>query len=172
MKAIIYSRPDGGVSICRPIEGARLALSVTQADGTVIRSETPRPVDTFARRWPVAGATAEWAETEEEFIERIRQKDVDKNATNVLVVDEAAIPADRAHRRAWRLNAGVIAVDDTVVQQLKNEDAVKAIDGIDRLQFEHLFRLENRTRLLEGKLAITRAQYRDALISEWKTLNQ
>lgn len=49
--------------------------------------------------------------------------------------------------------------------------AAIAIDAIDRLQFEHLFDLENRTRALELKVAITRAQYRDALITRWKTLN-
>lgn len=49
--------------------------------------------------------------------------------------------------------------------------AARAIDGLDRLQFEHLFDLENRTRVLEGKTQITRAQYRDALIARWKVLN-
>lgn len=50
--------------------------------------------------------------------------------------------------------------------------AVRAIDSLDRLQFEHLFNLENRTRVLELKTQITRAQYRDALINLWKSLNQ
>ena len=49
--------------------------------------------------------------------------------------------------------------------------AARAVDGIDRLQFEHLFDLENRTRVLELKAQITKAQYRDALIARWKTLN-
>ena len=50
--------------------------------------------------------------------------------------------------------------------------AMRAIDGMDRLQFEHLFNLENRTRVLELKTQITRAQYRDALINLWKSINQ
>lgn len=49
--------------------------------------------------------------------------------------------------------------------------AIRAIDAIDRLQFEHLFDLENRTRAMEGKEPITLVQYRDALISRWKALN-
>jgi hypothetical protein len=49
--------------------------------------------------------------------------------------------------------------------------AARAIDNIDRLQFEHLFDLENRTRVLELKAPITRAQYRQALINRWKELN-
>lgn len=50
--------------------------------------------------------------------------------------------------------------------------AIRAIDGLDRLQFEHLFNLENRTRVLELKTQITRLQYRDALINLWKSINQ
>lgn len=49
--------------------------------------------------------------------------------------------------------------------------AAFAVDGIDRLQFEHLFDLENRMRAQEGIAQITRAQYRTALINRWKQLN-
>jgi hypothetical protein len=49
--------------------------------------------------------------------------------------------------------------------------AARAIDSMDRLQFEHLFDLENRTRVLELKTPITRTQYRQALINRWKELN-
>jgi hypothetical protein len=49
--------------------------------------------------------------------------------------------------------------------------AERFIDGIDRLQFEHLFNLENRTRVLEARSQITKAQYRDMLIVKWKELN-
>lgn len=37
------------------------------------------------------------------------------------------------------------------------------LDATDRLQFEVLFNLENRVRVLEGRAAVTRAQYRTAL---------
>lgn len=49
--------------------------------------------------------------------------------------------------------------------------AARSIDAIDRLQFEHLFDLENRMRAREGLGAITRLQYRNALINRWKALN-
>lgn len=52
-----------------------------------------------------------------------------------------------------------------------DELAVRHVDAIDRLQFEHLFDLENRMRAQESLGAITRAQYRTALINRWKTLN-
>ena len=48
--------------------------------------------------------------------------------------------------------------------------AARAIASIERLQFEHLFDLENRTRVLEAKLPITVEQYRNALIARWKVL--
>jgi hypothetical protein len=54
---------------------------------------------------------------------------------------------------------------------LLNRKAAVAIEGMDRLQFEHLFNLENRVRVLEGKSQVTRAQYRQALIDLWKLLN-
>lgn len=108
--------------------------------------------------------------TEDEALSRAMLT-IPADAINPQVVDASVIPTDRSKRRAWKQNGATIEVDTAKVLQLKDEDAVKAIDGIDRLQFEHLFRLENRTRALEGKLAITKAQYRDALIAEWKTLN-
>src|SRR5262245_28450439 len=54
---------------------------------------------------------------------------------------------------------------------LLDHRATEFIDAQDRLQFEHLFDLENRVRALEGKLPITRAVYRQALIDRWKLLN-
>lgn len=53
----------------------------------------------------------------------------------------------------------------------QDKRAMRAIDGLDRLQFEHLFDLENRVCALEARPQITRAQYRNALIARWKTLN-
>jgi len=49
--------------------------------------------------------------------------------------------------------------------------AMRAIDGADRLQFELLLNLENRVRTLEARPTVTRAQYRDFLITQWETLN-
>lgn len=56
-------------------------------------------------------------------------------------------------------------------ENTQDKRAVRVIDGMDRLQFEHLFDFENRTRVLELKTTITKVQYRDALIARWKTLN-
>lgn len=52
-----------------------------------------------------------------------------------------------------------------------DERATVHVDSIDRLEFEVAFDMENRIRAIEAKPALTRAQYRTALISRWKTLN-
>lgn len=44
-------------------------------------------------------------------------------------------------------------------------------DAVDKVQFRLLFNLENRVRALEGKLALTAAQYRQAVIDQWKLVN-
>lgn len=46
-----------------------------------------------------------------------------------------------------------------------------AVDAVDRLQFEVDFEIENRMRAREGQAAVTRVQYRNALIARWKALN-
>jgi hypothetical protein len=46
-----------------------------------------------------------------------------------------------------------------------------AADGMDKLNFDVNFDQENRIRVLEGKAAITKAQYKNALIARWKILN-
>lgn len=57
--------------------------------------------------------------------------------------------------------------DNTAERDIKS--AFEA-DKVRRLIFEIEFNQENRIRALEGKPAITRAQYRDALIALYKTL--
>ena len=109
-------------------------------------------------------------ESEDAFIQRVMAKDIPADASDVQILEPSAIPEDRAKRRAWRRSGTLVVVDDALVIALKDQDAIRAIDGMDRLQFEHLFELENRTRVLEAKLPITREQYRNALIERWKVL--
>lgn len=96
-----------------PIEGARLARQVELEDGTIVKPARgdAQPVDLFLRGWPVAGAVAQWAETEEEFVARIAARDVPAGATNVEIVDASAIPADRTFRDAWAYRPGGCQVD-------------------------------------------------------------
>jgi hypothetical protein len=137
MKAIIFTTPTGQLAVLRLVEGARLAFGVTFKDGSVLRRAVAMPVDGFARRWPVEGAVAEWAETEDEFATRISEKDVPKDATNVQIIDAGAIPTDRTFRNAWRAAAGAITCDmpvsrDVARRMLRDERAerMKTLDGM------------------------------------------
>ena len=112
MKVIIYMRPDGGLSVCRPNEGARLAYLITLQDGAVLSAiNPPQPVDAILRRWPVEGAVADWAESEDQFVARIRAKDVPADAQNVQIIEESAVPADRTFRNAWKAGIGCVQHD-------------------------------------------------------------
>jgi hypothetical protein len=66
----------------------------------------------------------------------------------------------------WESGAWVVDAPEVLLDR----KAARAIDTIDRLQFEHLFDLENRMRTQEALSAITRVQYRSALIARWKAL--
>jgi hypothetical protein len=98
-----------------------------------------------------------------------------RTANVIRLADSACIPndptnLDRKAYEAWLAAGNTPLPDDTPIPT-KDDLAAAASDAIDRLQFDVLFNQENRIRALEGKAAITRAQYRDALIARWKVLN-
>ena len=127
-RKIIYTRPDGGLSVVHPVEGGRLANFITLADGTILPKApviTPLPVDRILRRWPVEGAVVSWAETEDEFVSRIALKDVPSDALAQRICDESEIPVDRHFRDAWEDN-GVIEVNMTKAREIKR-DSLRAL---------------------------------------------
>lgn len=115
MKKIIYTNQDGSLAILTPVEGARLARFVTLADGTQIPPAPPyvdQPVDHIMRRWPIEGATADWSETEAEFVTRIKLKDVPAAfLESAQEVDDTVFPSDRSRRSAWRQNGASVVID-------------------------------------------------------------
>lgn len=121
MQKVIFARPDGGLSIVTPAEGARLALSVTLGneifENVQEGERVAQPVDQFLRRWPVEGAVAEWAESEPEFVERIRATTVPRGTKSILL-DDTDLPEDRATRDAWRLVDGAVAVDRAALPRI------------------------------------------------------
>ena len=133
MKKIIYTRPDGGLSVVHPVEGARLGHSITLADGTVLDSNDPVqrltkqapqpvPVDELRRGWPVAGAIANWAETEDEFLARVKAKVLPADAINSQIVDEAAVPTDRTFRNAWEQAGATVTVSMAKARNLQEAE--------------------------------------------------
>lgn len=78
MKFMAYTAPDGTETTCHPIPNARLV----KFDGKVMplfvldrRGDAPLPEG------------AEWAETADEFLDRIAKKDVPADATNIRIVE-------------------------------------------------------------------------------------
>jgi len=151
LRKIIYTRADGGVSVVHPVRN------------TFPEPETLTDAEIEQRAWDKLPA----------------------DAITPTFVDASVIPVDRSLRRAWRQNVATIFVDSAVEAAAKDQDAIRAIDGTDRLQFEHLFEIENDIRRLRRNVnasapgtytaaesnAITKVQYRDALIAKWKTLH-
>lgn len=122
MKKIIYTRPDGGLSVFNACEGARLAMGLRDADGNPVAvSEVPLPVDRFLRRWPVDGMTATWAETEDEFIVRVAARSIPADATDVQLVEPEIIPTDRTFRDAWKAGSGKVEYDMAKCKAMAHE---------------------------------------------------
>lgn len=130
MKKIIFTNADGGLSIVHPVEGFRLASSVVLSDGSKLSSEAPKSVDQFVRGWPVAGAVAQWVETEDAFVVRVVNKDVPPGAANVQIVDVSQLPTDRAMRAAWRYTPeNGVHVDPVMAQGITKAALTAAVQG-------------------------------------------
>ena len=77
-KIILFTRPDGGVSVLHP---------------------TPETLSKFG--------------TEDEAIAHVRSKSVPADATDIKVIDESALPANRKFRDAWVSGDAKAAVNMT-----------------------------------------------------------
>ena len=99
MKAIVFRRVDGGISIMHPVEGARLAKAIT-VNGKR-REITPTRMDHILRKWKSENISVEWAETEDGFTYLISAQHLPRGATVLRVTDTTNIPVDRQERSAW-----------------------------------------------------------------------
>lgn len=115
MRKIIYTRPDGGLSVIHPVPNARLMSRWGQ-----VKFNPPVPAYSIKqfRTAPDGGTLSEilsaapitWAETEDQFIMRIFEKDVPKNAIDAAVVDATDVPRDRSRRNKWAIRGGKLQV--------------------------------------------------------------
>ena len=140
-KRIVYVNPDGSVGVLCAAPGARLANSITLEKG-VVKEPRPVPVERVLRKWPSAVAV-EWAETEDEFLQRIAAKDVPKGAVSFRIVDVADLPAYRTFRSAWKDDGrGALTHDLEKCRELtkkmlgdaKHENAIAVAQSVDALK--------------------------------------
>lgn len=183
MKKIIFKHSSGGLSILIPVEGARLADRITLFDGSIHAPESriASPIDSILLGWPIAGAVADWAESEDEFVNRIAFKDVPVTLvappvgtppmisrkmalssgfafteTPYQVIDAAALPTDRTFRNAWAININDAAVEvDMVKARELQRDRLRFLRKplMEKLDIEYL-KADETTDLL-AKQAIT-----------------
>lgn len=104
MKRIAYTRPDGAVSIVSPAPMARHVKSIIVGGEKI--SVEPTRFDVFVTQYGTQDLSPEWAETESEFLERVRVGAVPDDAVDVAIVDE--IPEDRSTRASWALVDGKV----------------------------------------------------------------
>ena len=93
-KLIVTTDTDGNVTVCQPSPDARL---VTTENGVV-----PFYKSGAIRKLPPDDIP--WSETEDEFVARIRAKDVPADAPNVTIVEDSDLPG-RKFRNAWKQDA-------------------------------------------------------------------
>ena len=91
-KVITYTH-NGNVAVCLPAPNARL---VTTENGPVSLEKSGA-----IKRLPPDDIP--WAETKDEFVQRIREKDVPDDALNVTIVEDTDLPS-RKFRNAWKQN--------------------------------------------------------------------
>lgn len=146
MKRIAYAAPDGSVAIVIPSIGARLCSSVRAADGISRKPYSP-PVsfDRIAKGMSFAQATViydpEWSETEDQFVERVRQKDVPSDAKTVILVEEEDLPPrmdpkTKHLRNAWRISGRKVVVDMPAAREIHmnriRQSRDRHLDSLDR----------------------------------------
>ena len=96
--------------VCTPDICARLIASVT-VGGARVPFASPTPLYHAVATHKLVGSnidemlatlSPEWAESEDAFLDRVRQRSVPPDAIHVRVVDASAIPKDRTFRNALK----------------------------------------------------------------------
>lgn len=96
MKRIVYTRPDGGMSVVVP-----------------------------------TGAFIEKFSSEEEAMVAVQDRSVPPEATDVRLVEESEIPADRTFRNAWENKNGSCAVNMNRARTIATEHIRKTGGTVD-----------------------------------------
>lgn len=117
-KCIAFTRHDGGITIRNPSPYARLVKQFVKRldeDGLAHLIPTdPIPLSEIGRKVDPADPSIDYAETEAEFLERVRLSHrVRKGggAASHEIIEAVIIPKDLTFRDAWKMRAGAIEID-------------------------------------------------------------
>lgn len=138
-KRIVYTRHDGGVSICCPSDWAMSALcgggawpefpwyypgfDAVQIERQIARGIAPDVARRYAHAMMFGGCTTA------EALEIIRDRDCAPHGTAIELWDVSEVPADRWFRDAWRrsANGGPISVNLTLARPIQWRRAKAAV---------------------------------------------
>ena len=120
MRVIAYE-VGGKLEICHPVLGSRFVTGVYDIETKeIIHFDTPIHFDRAVAAYGGSLETFDeeicvlkpiWSESEEEFVERIKGKDLPKGATNVTLIEPRSLPKSRVFRNAWMIEDGAIHVN-------------------------------------------------------------
>ncbi len=142
-KVIVYQNDQGGVTILTPAPQAREQVLVSPAQfATSIESFTSETRDEENNvifntvLSPVSTKIAEAVyreETDDEFLNRIADKDVPKG-TKHYIVDESVFPSDRKLRPSWKLdrNKRNVVEDATAAKAALSSERDRILTVLDR----------------------------------------
>lgn len=172
-------------SVTKIVKGATFVKPAVWSDPVVER--VPGAVDGFLRMWPVPGATADWAETEDEFVARIAKKDIPVTLTNppsgvpamlnrldaerlqlaytetaFHIVDESAIPADRTFRDALTADGPTLRHDMSKCREIhKNTLRALRAPKLAALDIEFMHAVETGDTAKQNQIAAQKQALRD-----------
>ena len=161
MKCVVFTRPDGNISIVHPVQGFLRELQNGFIDSERVNnlcSWMNRPDQTVTEKYKrdMKFKLSTTGLTEDEALDFIRRRDVPVDATAVQIVDKESLPKDRYFRNTWRQAAGKVFVD----MNLAKEQRMKEI------------RTERDKRLKDSDGPFMRAMEREEGANDLKAMRQ
>ncbi len=196
-KRIVYTQRNGGVCIVAPAARARASVvNTAEAHERAKEGDASKNWSTSYIESPVGSLGEQTVtgknvkveftstptkyryETDEEFIERIRLKDVPSDAVGVAVVDASSLPKDRAFRDAWEHDGlGFVSVNLTKAREIHRQRIRQAreplLSALD-VAFMRALGRRNQAEVdaIEAKRQILRDAPDDPVIDAAKTIDE
>lgn len=117
MKCIVYTQ-DGLTRIVHPAMNAR-KIKIGKGAGPAYLVPDYRNLERFHRA--LADGVIEFAESETEFLERVKRKSVPADAQNVQLSDVGDLPQSRDFRQAWVQHGSRVEIDMTKAREVHRD---------------------------------------------------